>query len=107
LHFSQTRPPGFGRPTDHPIVAIVADQIERARAEKVVYPEVDATNSALFFLLGVYSLLVTNHQPKPARARILDEFVASSRRGLEVSTTHASRERTQKRPTQRSIREPA
>lgn len=83
LHFSQTRPPGFGKSIDHPLVALVAGEIERARDAGLVYPEVDASNSALFFLLGVYSLLVTNHEPKPARARILDEFVSSTRRGLK------------------------
>lgn len=82
LHFSQTRPPGFGKATDHPIVALLAEEIERACDRGVVYREVDPVNSALFFLLGVYSLLVTNHDPKPARARILGEFLATTRRGL-------------------------
>ena len=84
LHFSQTRPPGFGKPTDHPLVALVAEDIARARAQGVIHAEADAVNSALFFLLGVYSLLVTNHEPKVTRARIINEFVASTRRGLEA-----------------------
>jgi AcrR family transcriptional regulator len=84
LHFSQTGPPGFGKPTDHPLVAVVAAEIARARDEGVVHPEVDAVNSALFFLLGLYSLLVTNHDSRSARARVIDEFVATTRRGLEV-----------------------
>lgn len=83
LHFSQTRPPGWGKATDHPLVALVAADIERARQAGVVHPEVDAEHSALFFLLGLYSLLVTNHDPKSARARLLDAFMASTRRGLE------------------------
>jgi AcrR family transcriptional regulator len=84
LHFSQTRPPGFGKSTNHPLVGLLTEEIERARDAGVVHPEVDAPKSALFFLLGVYSLLVTNHDPKPARARLLDEFVTSTRRGLEA-----------------------
>lgn len=83
LHFSQTRPPGWGKVTDHPLVALVAADIERARGAGVVHPEVDAEHSALFFLLGLYSLLVTNHDPKSARTRLLDAFMASTRRGLE------------------------
>jgi AcrR family transcriptional regulator len=83
LHFSQTRPPGWAKSTDHPLVALVAGDIERAQAAGVVHDHVDAVHSALFFLLGLYSLLVTNHDPKPARARLLDAFLASSRRGLE------------------------
>ncbi len=82
LHFSQKRPPGFAKATDHPLVALVAGEISHARDAGVVYAEVDASNSALFFLLGLYSLLVTNHDPKPARGRVLDEFVANTRRGL-------------------------
>ncbi|OBG40944.1 TetR family transcriptional regulator [Mycobacterium alsense] len=83
LHFSQTRPQGWGKSTDHPLVALVAKDIERAQAAGVVHPDVDAVHSALFFLLGLYSLLVTNHEPKPARTRLLDAFLASTRRGLE------------------------
>src|SRR5262249_57156699 len=84
LHFSQTRPPGFGKPTDHPLVGLVAEEIARARAHGVIHAEVDPVNSALFFLLGVYSLLVTNHEPKPARARIIDDFPTSTPRGPEA-----------------------
>src|ERR1700757_318111 len=84
LHFSQTRPPGFGKPTDHPMVALVAEEIARAQRRGVVHSEADAVNSALFFLLGFYALLVTNHDSKPARRRVLDEFAASTRRGLEA-----------------------
>jgi len=84
LHFSQTRPPGFGKPTDHPLVALVAREIARAQQQGVARSEANADNSALFFLLGFYALLVTNHDSKPARSRVLDEFVVSTRRGMEV-----------------------
>ena len=84
LHFSQTRPPGFGKVTDHPLVGLVANEIERAQQQGVVNSEADAVNSALFFLLGFYALLITNHEPKPARARVIDDFLASTRRGLQV-----------------------
>jgi len=85
LHFSQTRPPGFGKATDHPLVALVAQDIVTAQQRGVVHSEVDAVNSALFFLMGFYALLVTNHDPKAARARVLDDFLASTRRGLEAT----------------------
>jgi hypothetical protein len=48
----------------------------------VVHSEAHAVNSALFFLLGFYALLVTNHDSKPIRARVLDDYVATARRGL-------------------------
>jgi len=84
LHFSQTRPPGFGKPTDHPLVALVAQEIAGAQQQGAARSEANAENSALFFLLGFYALLVTNHDSKPARRRVIDDFVASTRRGLEV-----------------------
>jgi AcrR family transcriptional regulator len=84
LHFSPTRPPGFGKVTDHPLVGLIANEIERAQQQGEVNSQADAVNSALFFLMGFYALLITNHEPKPARARVIDDFVASTRRGLEV-----------------------
>ncbi|OMC56751.1 TetR family transcriptional regulator [Mycobacterium sp. IS-836] len=84
LHFSQTRPPGFGKPTEHPLVALVAQQIRRAQQEGAAHPDANPESSALFFLLGFYALLVTHHDSKAARSRLLDEFVASARRGLEA-----------------------
>ncbi|MFA1702031.1 TetR family transcriptional regulator [Mycobacterium intracellulare] len=82
LHFSQTRPPGFGRPTDHPLVALVAQRIARAQRDGVARSEADPENSALFFLLGFYALLVTNHDSKLVRGRVLDEFLEGTRHGL-------------------------
>lgn len=82
LHFSQTRPPGFGKPADHPLVSLVAQQIARAQRDGVARVEAGPENSALFFLMGFYALLVTNHDSKPARGRVLEEFVASTRHGL-------------------------
>ncbi|MEB3979912.1 TetR/AcrR family transcriptional regulator [Mycobacterium sp. 663a-19] len=84
LHFSQTRPPGFGKPTDHPLVALLAQEIARAQLQGVTHPDASPENSALFFLLGIYALLVTHHDSKPARSRVIGEFVASTRRGLEA-----------------------
>jgi len=84
LHFSQNQPPGFGKPTGHALVELVAREIGRAQQLGVVHSEADAVNSALFFLLGFYALLVTNHDSKSARGRVIDAFIASTRRGLEV-----------------------
>jgi AcrR family transcriptional regulator len=83
LHFSQTRPPGFGKPTDHPLVGLIAREIERAQQRGEVHPEAEPVNSALFFLLGFYALLVTIHGAKATRNRVIDDFIASTRRGLQ------------------------
>lgn len=84
LHFSQTRPPGFGKQADHPLVALVAQEIKRAQQQGVVHSEADAMNSALFFLLGFYALLVTNRDSKSVRASVLGDYVATTRRGLQA-----------------------
>lgn len=84
LHFSQTRPPGFGKPRDHPLVGLVAREIERAQQRGEVHPEADPVHSALFFLLGFYALLVTIHGTKASRRRVIDDFVANTRRGLQA-----------------------
>jgi TetR/AcrR family transcriptional regulator, repressor for uid operon len=83
LHFSPTRPPN-DEWTDHPVIVVVVDEIERARQWGEAYPEVDAFHSAVFFLLGLYALLTTTHDSKPVRAGMLEMFVASVRRGLEA-----------------------
>jgi hypothetical protein len=69
---------------DHPLVGLVAREIERAQQQGEVHPEADAVNSALFFLLGFYALLVTFHGSKTVRSRVIDDFIASTRRGLQA-----------------------
>ena len=58
LHFSPTRP-SKDEWTDHPVIVLLVDEIERARGDGVVHPEVDAFYSATFFLLGIYGVLTT------------------------------------------------
>lgn len=80
LHFSQTRPPTEdGR--DHPLVVLVADEITRGQARGEVDPQANPMNSAVFFLLGLYALLVTtNHWP--TGQDLLDDYVARTLRSL-------------------------
>lgn len=85
IHFSTARAPGFFKAPEHPLVARLSAEIARSQEAGIVHPAVDGSKNSLFFLLGLYSLLVTNHDPKPARARLIDEFVTSTRRGLERS----------------------
>ena len=82
LHFSPSRPQTDGW-TDHPVIVLLVRQIERARGEGEVHPEVDAFYSATFFLLGIYGVLTTTDNPD-TRDTILAKLVASAVRGLEV-----------------------
>ena len=82
LHFSPTRPHKDDW-TDHPVIVLLVREIERARGDGEVHPEVDAFYSATFFLLGIYGLLTTTDSPD-TRDEMLAKLVASAVRGLEV-----------------------
>src|SRR5689334_2627467 len=51
LHFSPSRPVKDDW-TDHPLIVLLVSEIERARCDGAVHPEVDGFYSATFFLLG-------------------------------------------------------
>ncbi len=69
--------------TDHPVIVLLVREIERARGDGEVHPEVDAFYSATFFLLGIYGVLTTTDNPD-TRDTMLAKLVASAVRGLEV-----------------------
>jgi len=62
---------------------LLVREIERARGDGEVHPEVDAFYSATFFLLGTYGVLTTTDNPD-TRDTMLAELVTSAVRGLEV-----------------------
>jgi TetR/AcrR family transcriptional regulator, repressor for uid operon len=82
LHFSPTRP-HKDEWTDHPVIVLLVREIDRARGDGEVHPQVDAFYSATFFLLGIYGVLTTtdNHE---TRDTMLAKLVASAVRGLEI-----------------------
>ena len=83
LHFSQTRPPAE-EGKDHPVIVVVAQEIERAQKQGRVDPEVNPMNSAVFFLLGLYALLTTT-STWPMRDTMLDDYVARAYRSMEAA----------------------
>ncbi|OBB71991.1 MULTISPECIES: TetR/AcrR family transcriptional regulator [unclassified Mycobacterium] len=82
LHFSPTRPHKDDW-TDHPVIVLLVRELERARGDGEVHPEVDAFYSATFFLLGIYGVLTTTDNPK-TREIMLAKLVSTAMRGLEV-----------------------
>lgn len=82
LHFSPSRPESEDW-TDHPVIVQLVREIESARRDGNVHPEVDAFYSAVFFLLGVYGVLSTTDDVE-VRNIMLDKLVSSAVRGLEV-----------------------
>lgn len=81
LHFSQTRPAAEDG-EDHPVIVTVAEQIDRARARGDIDSGVNAMNSAVFFLLGLYALLTTTHG-WPGQVALIEDYVLRTLRSLE------------------------
>jgi TetR/AcrR family transcriptional regulator, repressor for uid operon len=81
LHFSPSMPLPDDW-TDHPAIVLLVHEIERARGDGDVHPEVDAFYSATFFLLGIYGVLSTAGDE--ARDSRLGSLVAAAVRGLEA-----------------------
>ena len=68
------------------MIVLLVREIERARGDGEVHPEVDAFYSAMFFLLGIYGVLSTTDR-SGSRDTMLEKLVASAVRGLEVAMT--------------------
>ncbi|MGX9788001.1 TetR family transcriptional regulator [Mycobacterium sp. MMS18-G62] len=82
LHFSPSRP-HQDEWTDHPVIVLLVREIERARGDGEVHPEMDAFYSATFFLLGIYGVLTTTGNTE-TRDTMLAKLVATAVRGLEI-----------------------
>ena len=80
LHFSPTRPPAEDG-GDHPLIVAVAQEIADAQERGETDPEVNPMNSAVFFLLGLYALLVTTNE-WPTCQDLLEDYVARTLRSL-------------------------
>lgn len=83
VHFSPMRPAEDDW-TDHEIIVVLVGQIDAARARGEVDASVDASLSAMYFLLGLYALLTTTQRAGPLRTFMLDHFVAQFWRGIEA-----------------------
>ena len=80
-HFSQTRPPAEdGR--DHPLIVLVAQEIADAQERGDTDAGVTPMNSAVFFLLGLYALLIATHD-WPARDALLEDYVTRTLRSMK------------------------
>lgn len=73
LHFSQTRPPG-DEGAQRAVIVEVAAAIERAKDSGNVDASVNSTNSAVFFLLGLYALLTTTHR-WPNQGAMVEDYL--------------------------------
>jgi hypothetical protein len=88
LHFSAARPPEEIW-TDHPVIVVLVDELRRARGTRVIPDDVDPLYSGLFFLVGLYALLLTLPGREPMRRQVLEQYVATSLHGMRIKPTDA------------------
>lgn len=81
LHFSQTRTPAEDG-KDHPLIVLVAQEIAHAQERGETDPEINPMNSAVFFLLGLYALLITTATWPTGRA-LLEDYVVRTLRSMQ------------------------
>jgi TetR/AcrR family transcriptional regulator, repressor for uid operon len=84
LYFAPTRPELSLWP-DHPLIARVVDEFTRARDRDEIHhdPTVDPANTAIFFLMGFFALLVT-YERTAERNLMLEQNITVLLRGLEI-----------------------
>jgi AcrR family transcriptional regulator len=84
LYFAPTRPE-LQLWRDHPPIARVIAEFEAARERGEIGADlaVDPANAALFFLMGLFALLVTDER-RAERNRLLEQNITVLLRGLEI-----------------------
>ena len=82
LYFSPAAPKDENW-TKHPTFVLLAAEIERARSRGELYDDVDAYDSAAFFLIGVHAQLIGAREPGTGRDQVLKKFVKSTLRSLQ------------------------
>lgn len=81
LHFSASRPPQEVW-TNHPVMVVVIQELEQARARGDIPQKADPFHSGVFFLVGVYALLLTLPESRGLRAQVLERYVVTTLYGM-------------------------
>ena len=89
LHFSAARAPEEIW-TNHPVIVVVVEELRRAHDRSPMPPDVDPFYSGLFFLVGLYALLITLPAAEPMREQVLKQYVETSLHGMRIATTDAA-----------------
>lgn len=81
LHFSTTRPPQQEW-RGHPVIVTVVEELERARERGAIAEGVDVTYTGIFFLLGLYALLITIPEDAAVRDPVVEKYIATALHGM-------------------------
>nr|WP_050899807.1 TetR/AcrR family transcriptional regulator [Mycolicibacterium rhodesiae] len=88
LHFSAARPPEEIW-TNHPVIVAVVEELRRAGERGAIPADVDPLYSGVFFLVGLYALLITLPNVEPTRTHVLEQYVRTSLYGMRIEPTTA------------------
>jgi AcrR family transcriptional regulator len=69
--------------TKHPTFVLLTAEIERARIRGELYDDVDAYDSAAFFLIGLHAQLISARQSGSSRDDVLKKFARATLRSLQ------------------------
>ncbi len=83
LHFSAARPPEEVW-AKHPVIVVVVEHLRLARDRGEIPPDVGPLYSGLFFLVGLYALLLTLPASGPVRDQVLGQYVETSLNGMKA-----------------------
>ena len=83
LHFSAARPPEEVW-AKHPVIVVVVEHLRLARDRGEIPSDVAPLYSGLFFLVGLYALLLTLPASGPVRDQVLDQYVVNSLNGMRA-----------------------
>ncbi len=78
---ANTRATDGRRPEQQAVIVALAAAIERAKAAGGVDASANTTNSAVFFLLGLYAFLTTTRQ-WPARGAMIEDYLRATLRSM-------------------------
>jgi AcrR family transcriptional regulator len=81
LHFSASRPPQEVW-TNHPVMVVVIEELEQARRRGDIPERADPFHSGVFFLVGLYALLLTLPESRALRAPVLEKYVTTTLYGM-------------------------
>ena len=85
LHFSSARLPEDIW-VDHPVIVTVVERVRAAHDRGDIPADADPFYSALFFLVGLYALLLTLPADAVTRAAVLDHYVGNALNGMGASS---------------------
>lgn len=68
---------------------VVVEELHKARDRGMIPDGVDPLYSGLFFLVGLYALMITLPGVEPVRGQVLEQYVRTSLYGMRVEPTTA------------------